>query len=121
MHAPTQLKQVRVQPPDRRDVLTLRHGPYKKGDSLPATNEQSCPRVPVASFPAGFLKARHIEAMEYNQKLASCCRHPENHEVEGRKSHPAEPRTDIYIFHCTCGRRHVMFCVGLGDTRPEWS
>ena len=27
---------------------------------------------------------------------------------------------DIYKFFCACGRTHVRFCVGGGDTRPFW-
>jgi hypothetical protein len=75
----------------------------------------------VADFPAGFLPPRLYEKnLEQNQLLASCCRHPENHEIEGFKSHPDEPVTDTYVFHCTCGRQHRVFCVGMEDTRPEW-
>lgn len=100
--------------------LERRFGPFKKGDVLPETIRQSCPRRKVSDFPEGFLNQKHIEALEHNQKIAGCCRHPENHEVEGMKSHPDEPATDIYTFHCTCGRKHRFFCVGMGDTRPEW-
>lgn len=78
------------------------------------------PRRKVADFPDGFLKQRHIEALEHNQKISSCCRHPENHDVEALKSHPDEGAPDIYIFHCTCGRSHRFFCVGMEDERPEW-
>ncbi len=99
-----------------------RHGDFAKGDKLPATQVQACPRVRVADLPEGHLKRNHIEGMEQNQLIASCCRHPENHEVEAFKSHPDEPAPDIYVFHCTCGRRHRFFCVGATDEgRPYWS
>lgn len=96
--------------------------PWKKGDVLPETQVPACPKVKVADLPEGFLPLRWIEALEQNQKIASCCRHPENHEIEARKSHPAELAPDIYIFHCDqCKRLHRRFCVGLDDERPSWS
>lgn len=91
-----------------------------KGEVLPETQVPACPRVKVADLPEGHLKKSHIERLEQNQMIASCCRHPENHEVEARKSHPDEPAPDIYIFHCTCGRKHRFFCVGMTDARPVW-
>lgn len=93
---------------------------FEKGSVLPETLVSACPRVRVADFPPGFLKPSHIEHLEHNQKISSCCRHPENHEVEALKSHPDEKAPDIYIFHCTCGRKHRFFCVGMGDRRPIW-
>lgn len=102
--------------------IAARHGRFAKGTILPETQVSSCPRVKVADLPVGFLKQKHIEGFEQNQLLASCCRHPENHEVEGFKSHPDEPVTDIYKFYCSCGRTHHIFCVGDTDPqRPEWS
>lgn len=99
-----------------------RHKPWKKGDVLPETRVLACPKVKVADLPEGFLKPNHIAALEQNQKIASCCRHPENHEVEAHKSHPEETAPDIYIFTCTCGRKHRFFCVGLSDdARPFWA
>lgn len=100
--------------------IAERHGSFPKGTVLPETTTPACPRVKVAELPDGFLKKNHIERLEQNQQIASCCRHPENHEVEAMKSHPAEPAPDIYIFHCTCGRKHRFFCVGRTDERPEW-
>lgn len=99
-----------------------RHGgTWPKGTKLPETQVQACPRVKVADLPDGFLKQKHIDQLEQNQLIASCCRHPENHEVEARRSHPDETHPDIYIFHCTCGRKHRFFCVGLtDDARPVW-
>jgi len=98
-----------------------RHGLYwPKGTVLPETMVLACPRVRVADLPEDFLKKSHIEHLEQNQQISGCCRHPENHEVEGFKSHPAEKAADIYIFHCTCGRKHRFFCVGETDYRPMW-
>lgn len=100
--------------------IAARHGHFEKGAVLPETQVPACPRVRVADLPEGHLKQGWIDHLEQNQKIASCCRHPENHEVEARKSHPDEPAPDIYIFHCQCGRQHRFFCVGMTDTRPEW-
>jgi hypothetical protein len=87
---------------------------------------QACPRVKVADCPAR-LPAKFIESLERNQLLQTCCRHPENHDIEalystederfrdGRENPP-----DIYILHCTCGRKHRRFMVGSGP-RPVWN
>ena len=101
------------------------HGRYPKGTKLPETQVPACPRRKVADFPKGFIPARYYERnLEQNQLLAHCCRHPENHEIEARKSHPYEQVPDIYIFHCTCGRKHVRFFIGEydreGEARPMW-
>ncbi len=99
-----------------------RHGMYwPKGTVLPETRVLACPKVKVADLPPGLLKKNHIEHLEQNQMIASCCRHPENHEVEAHKSHPDEQAPDIYVFHCTCGKKHRFFCVGMTDERPVWS
>ena len=79
----------------------------------PETQVEACPRRPVRSFPRGFIPQAFIESLERNQKIATCCRHPENHDIEARKSHPDEKDPDIYNFHCTCGREHTTFCVGM--------
>lgn len=98
-----------------------RHGyHWPKGTVLPETQVPACPRVRVADLPEGFLKQNHIEGLERNQKIASCCRHPENHEVEALRSHPDEPAPDIYVFHCQCGKKHRFLCAGATDERPEW-
>jgi hypothetical protein len=121
MQAPHSLATVElVAPPRALSPSEMRHGRYAKGTLLQQTTVEHCPRRKVSEFPAGFLKQNHIEALEQNQKIASCCRHPENHEVEALKSHPDEPAADIYIFHCSCGRKHRFFCVGQADSRPEW-
>jgi len=98
-----------------------RHGRVVKGTVLPETTIPACGKVKVADLPEGFIPPRFFEAMEHNQQIASCCRHPENHEIEALKSHPEEPAPDIYIFHCTCGRKHRRFCAGMTyDARPYW-
>lgn len=101
--------------------LGARYGNIPKGTVLPETQVPACPRVRVADLPEGHLKQKHIDALEQNQKIASCCRHPENHEVEARKSHPDEVAPDIYVFHCKCGRQHRFFCTNMeDDRRPTW-
>lgn len=79
----------------------------------------ACPRYPVKKL-FGLLPAKFIESLEQNQKIASCCRHPEDHDIEALYSTPNEPAPDIYIFHCTCGKKHRRFMVGGGDARPVW-
>jgi hypothetical protein len=98
-----------------------RWGNVPKGVKLPATHVLACPRVKVSELPADHIPSRYIEALEHNQQIASCCRHPENHEIEAFKSHPDEVAPDIYVFHCTCGRKHRRFCVGAHDERPFWA
>lgn len=88
--------------------------------ALPETQVPACPRRAVKAFPPGAIPAKFKEYLEHNQKIASCCRHPEDHDIEARKSRPEETAPDIYIFHCTCGRKHTIFCVGSGDPRPHW-
>lgn len=81
----------------------------------------ACPRIKVAAL-GRLLMQKHIEALEQNQKIAHCCRHPENHEVEAWFTNPrdeANGTPDLYAFHCTCGRKHRYFCVG-GGVRPVW-
>lgn len=98
-----------------------RHGKFAKGAVLPETRQEACPRVKVADLPEGHLKQKHIDHLEQNQLIRSCCRHPENHEVAAFKSHPDELAPDIYEFYCTCGRTHRFFCVGMTDPhRPFW-
>lgn len=118
---PQQLTTIKLKRPSPPNPYEQRHGKYAKGAVLPETQVQSCPPRKVSDFPSGFIPPRLYErSLEQNQLLASCCRHPENHMIEGRKSHPDEPCTDIYVFHCHCGRKHVRFCVGMEDARPEW-
>lgn len=108
-----------------RQILWTRA--IRKGKCVPA-----CPRRPVAEIldiPKIF-----FEYLEENQKISSCCRHPENHDIEALYSsenwknkqtddgyfEPWGGVPDIYIFHCTCGRKHPRFMVGRGDFRPMW-
>lgn len=99
-----------------------RHGTnWTKGTVLPETRVVACPKVKVADLPEGFLKQNHIDHLEQNQMISSCCRHPENHEIEAHKSHPDEVAPDIYVFICPCGKKHRFFCVGATDEkRPVW-
>lgn len=96
-------------------------------------NVRACPRIHVADLPVP-LPIRFFEQLEENQKIASCCRHPENHTIEAFYSTPNwkdkltpdghhDPYggvPDIYIMQCDCGRLHYRFMVGIGDYRPFW-
>jgi hypothetical protein len=82
----------------------------------------ACPPYPVAKL-GDLIPPKYIEALEQNQKIAHCCRHPENHTIEAWYSSDEDRdrgSPDIYKFKCTCGRTHVRFCVGNGDVRPVW-
>ena len=86
------------------------------------THIPACNRVKAQTV-WSLLPAKYYEALEQNQKIASCCRHPENHDIEALYSSETERDKgwpDVYIFHCTCGRKHRRFCVGGGDIRPVW-
>lgn len=82
----------------------------------------ACRRVRVKNPAAGVYTAggaripiRYIEALEQNQQISSCCRHPENHEISAWYTSGAEAAKeapDVYILHCTCGRSHARMCVG---------
>lgn len=122
MTAPSRLSTVRLTTPEPVPApFVKRHGHFPKGTVLPETLVPHCPKRKVADFPKGFIPPRLYERnLEQNQQLAQCCRHPENHEIEALKSHPDEPCADIYIFHCGCGRKHRVLCVGTGDVRPMW-
>jgi hypothetical protein len=109
-----------VEPTTKVDGWAARHGYYKKGTVLPETQVKACPRVKVADV-MSIIKKKHLEHLEQNQLIKSCCRHPENHEVEAFKSHPDERAPDIYIFYCPCGNKHRFFCVGRTDERPFWA
>lgn len=78
----------------------------------------ACPRVKVSVL-GSLIPIRFFETLEQNQLIASCCRHPENHEIEALKSSESERAPDIYVFHCTCGRKHRRFMCGDG-IRPMW-
>lgn len=88
----------------------------------PVTRRLACKRIAVSRI-RSLIPDKYIEALEQNQLLHSCCRHPENHELEAFYSRDEEwerKMPDIFIFHCTCGRQHRRFCVGGGDVRPFW-
>ncbi len=103
--------------------IAERFGNVPKGTKLPVTIVEACPKVKVKDFPHGHLPIYYIEALEHNQLLRSCCRHPENHEIAAFKSHPDERAPDIYILYCTCGRKHIRYHAGRTDRepRPLWS
>jgi hypothetical protein len=74
----------------------------------------ACPRV-KARLIQSLMPPKWFAMLEQNQQLASCCRHPEDHDIEAWYSSPddaAKGIPDIYIFHCTCGRQHRRFIVG---------
>lgn len=82
----------------------------------------ACPRVELVKV-VKLLPEKYYQSLEQNQQISSCCRHPENHEIEAFYSCD-EIKTkgvpDIYKNYCTCGRTHVRFCVGECDIRPFW-
>jgi len=121
------VQRVALSPTERFKALgpiARRHGRFQKGTVLPETQVIACPRIKVADLPGGFIPAKYYEKnLEQNQLLAHCCRHPENHEVEARKSHPEEEVPDIYVFYCPCGRKHTRWLLGATDdvSRPVWA
>ena len=94
-----------------------------------ATATAACPKVKVKNpapdvWTAGGarLPLRWAEAMEQNQQIASCCRHPENHEISAWYSCDAERAKgtpDLYVFHCPCGRVHRRLCCGGNPMTPD--
>jgi len=89
-----------------------------------STRILACHRIPLSKImhkDEFRSKYKYIEQQEQNQKIASCCRHPENGEIEAWKSSEKEQVPDIYVLHCTCGRKHQKFCVGIEDKRPVWT
>lgn len=91
-------------------------------DQEKRAHKVACPRSPVKDW-LSILPPRYTEGLEQNQKVGACCRHPENHEIEAwyaNAEQEAKREPDIYIFHCTCGRKHRRLCVGAVDTRPFW-
>lgn len=88
-------------------------------DVRPSTLIRVCKRHPVRQL-LELIPKRYLETLEQNQQIRSCCRHPEEHDIEAFKSKPEELAPDVYIFHCTCGRKHTRFCTGGGDVRPVW-
>lgn len=88
----------------------------------PETRVLVCKRRPVASFPQGYIPWQMMEPMEHNQTIASCCRHPENHDIEAWKSNPSLKGPDQYIFICSCGKKHVNWVLAekCSYLLPEW-
>lgn len=120
MMKPHSIATINLRPAAPPNYFKERFGDYAKGTVLPETTVAHSPRRRVADFPPGKIKQKWIDRLEQNQLISSCCRHPENHEIEAFKSHPDEPAPDIYIFYCTCGRKHRFFCLGANDERLEW-
>jgi hypothetical protein len=86
---------------------------------------EAAPRVPLKDCPAR-IPAKFAEALEQNQQIASCCRHPEHHLIgayytsaEWRDSPESKGAPDVYILFCTCGRIHRRKMFGSGG-RPIW-
>jgi hypothetical protein len=81
----------------------------------------ACKRHPVAKL-LHLLPPKYLTQLETNEKLEACCRRPIEHDIEAFYSPLGERENvpDIYIMHCTCGRKHRRFCVGGGDQRPMW-
>ena len=126
---PHSLSSVQKTAPSKNDrykalgPIAERHGKFPKGTVLPETQVLACPRVKVSDLPEGFIPPKYYEKnLEQNQLIAGCCRHPENHEIEAFKSHPDEELPDVYVFHCTCGRKHTRWLLGQVDdvARPIW-
>lgn len=83
----------------------------------------ACPRRPVSEW-RSIIPDRFFTQLEQNQKIASCCRHPENHDIEAWYADDYEKEAGIpgiYIMHCTCGRKHRRVMAGRIDTRPFWT
>lgn len=77
-----------------------------------------CPRTKVSML-GELIPQRFKDTLEQNQLIASCCRHPENHEIEGFKTSEQELAPDVYVFYCSCGRRHRRL-MAVGGIRPVW-
>lgn len=91
----------------------------------------ACPRYPVAKL-MDLLPAKFLLDLATNEKLASCCRKPRDHDIEAFYSSDGDRERnvpDIYVLHCQCGRKHRRFMVGgsVGsgpnpqpELRPFW-
>jgi hypothetical protein len=101
----------------------------------PGTHVLACHRIPVRKLmaydangnldrnsPNNLLPLKFVERLEQDQKLAHCCRHPENHDIVAWYTCEAEEEQgtpDLYILHCTCGRQHRRLMCTLSE-RPYW-
>lgn len=111
------------QPPSSIDDY---FGPRRDGGIGDGGNHiLACGKYPVAKL-LHIIPAKWIAQAEQNQLRASCCRHPENHEIAAFYTSDADERKktpDLYIMYCGCGRKHRTFCVGSsgpGHERPFW-
>jgi hypothetical protein len=106
-----------------------------QADVLSVTNwpdenlREACKRIPARKVWSLIPPRFYERSLEQNQQVASCCRHPENHEISAWYSSAedeAKGIPDIYVFHCECGRAHRTFCVGGSNRetgeglRPFW-
>ena len=73
-------------------------------------HKQTLKRTKVKDI-ASLMEPRHLKALRDNDKLAACCRKPEDHEVEMFQTEEGVEGQDLAIFHCTCGRRHFRIAV----------
>ena len=112
---------VKRKPINETNVLYRRFGFYEKGAVLPPTQQKALPRVKISDLPPNHIPLRWVERLEHDQLLRSCCRHPENMEIEGFKSHPEELMPDVFKMYCRCGRTHHFFFVGEEGETPRWS
>lgn len=92
----------------------------------------ACRRYPVAKL-LDRIPVHMLERLEQDQQIASCCRHPENHDIEAWYSDARDAEKgmapDIYIFMCkevhedsirpNGERWHSSRMVGSGE-RPTW-
>jgi hypothetical protein len=83
----------------------------------PGSHIQACPRYPVRKLMGydadgnldetsrrNMLPLKFVQDLEQNQQIATCCRHPENHDIEAWYSCDESYRAgtpDIYILKCT--------------------
>ena len=69
----------------------------------------ACKRIPVASLyhkrlpHQRLLPDKFIEQMEQNQQIASCCRHPENHEISAWYSNEEHKGKGLSIIALVAG------------------
>ena len=80
----------------------------------------ACPRIPVS---AAQLPVKFLEAMIKNAGLRDCCRNPFGQDIEAffsSEDDKAKGAPDIYVLHCSCGRKHRRFMLGGGEPRPFW-
>ncbi|MEP6827926.1 MAG: hypothetical protein ABJA10_07610 [Aestuariivirga sp.] len=91
------------------------------------THPEASPRSAVTSIAAQLRSTsrlgHYMDALEKNEKIATCCRQPIKHDIVSYFSPVgnAKNEADIYIFVCTCGKAHRRVCMGQGDVRPMWS